>query len=133
MEEEFFRGDEIGRTPSSLSAQIYNLAHLLIQHSEKSCVFVPIRTMQYLAVLDGEEYIFVDRENPHDIELAWRDFKSNERTDLGQPVPFEIVYYREQGHETMLRLHSEFANALSLFAEKQPHDSTPAKIIPLSK
>lgn len=132
-EESFFRGDEIGRTPSSLPAHIYNLAHLLIQRSDSGHVFVPIRSMQYLAVLDGEEYIFVDREHPHDVELAWRDFRSSARTDLNQPVPFEVVYYLEQGHRTMLRLHSEFAHALDQFAGKQPHSSEPAKVIPLAK
>ena len=131
-EESFFRGDEIGRTLSTLPAQNYNLGHLLIQRSENGCVFVPIRSMQYLAVLDGEEYIFVDREHPHDIELSWRNFKSNERTELNQPVPFEVVYYHEQGHQTMLRLHSEFARALQQFAEKQPHHTEPAKVIPIS-
>lgn len=132
-EESFFRGEEIGRAPSTLPARIYNLAHLLIQRSKNGCVFVPIRTMQYLAVLDSEEYIFVDREHPHDIELAWRNFKSNTRINLSEPVPFEVVYYHEQGHQTMLRLHSEFTNALDLFAEKQPHSTEPAKVIPLSK
>ena len=132
-EENFFRGDEIGRIPSTLPAQIYNLAHLLIQHSENGCVFVPIRSMQYLAVLDDEEYIFVDREHPHDVELAWRDFRSNARTDLNQPVPFHVVYYRENGYLTMQRLHGEFDRALHEFAEKQPHSSEPAKIIPLSR
>ena len=131
--ESFFRGDEIGHTPSTLPARIYNLAHLLIQHSGNGCVFVPIRTMQYLAVLDSEEYIFVDREHPHDIQLAWRNFKSNARTDLSQPVPFEVVFYHDHGHQIMLRLHSEFAHALKRFAEKQPHSTEPAKVIPLPK
>lgn len=132
-EEIFYRGDELERSPSALPAQIYNLGFLLIQRSKSGSVFVPIRPMQYLAVLDNEEYIFIDREHPHDVELAWRDFKPNTRTSLTDPVPFKVVYYLEQGHQTMQRLHSEFALALKQFAEKQPIYTEPAKVIPLSK
>lgn len=132
-EEIFYREKELGRTPSSLPAQIYNLAFLLIQHSKHGSVFVPIRPMQYMAVLDAEEYIFVDREHPHDVELSWRNFKPNTRTSLSEPVPFEVVYYLDQGHQTMQRLHSEFAIALKQYAQKQPVYTEPAKVIPLSK
>ncbi len=132
-EEIFYRGNELARTPSALPALIYNLAFLLVQRSRNGSVFVPIRPMQYLAVLDSEEYIFVDREHPQNVELAWRDFKPNTRTSLTEPVPFDVVYYVDQGHQTMQRLHSEFALALKLLAKKQPLYPEPAKIIPLSK
>ena len=61
-EETFYRPAETGREERLLPAPVYNLTHLLLAQTDSGCVFVPIRSMQYMAVLDAEESIFVHRE-----------------------------------------------------------------------
>lgn len=68
--------------------------------------------MQYLAVIDPDEIIFVFRETRHLIELSWQRFAPGARSRLDQPVPFETVYYSERGFETMRRLPPDFSRAL---------------------
>ena len=128
MQETFYRPDsEVLRTTRTLPAAIYNLAHTLLVQSQTGCVFVPIRAMQYMAVLDAAEFIFVDRERPGLIELAWQSFHPGSRTALEDPVPFDLVYYDERAALTMRRLIAEFYKALVLLSERRVTDSSPAK------
>jgi len=57
MEERFYREREIARLPAFLPAATYNLAHTLLARAGK-CLSVPIRSLQYMAVLDAEEVHF---------------------------------------------------------------------------
>lgn len=129
MEEHFYREEEIARKPGFLPAVTYNLAHTLLARAGK-CLFVPIRSLQYMAVLDAEEFIFVDSQNKAWVELAWQQFHPQTRTSLDEPVPFEIVHYLPQATETMKRLPSEFHLALRQLAERQKPDA-PATILTL--
>lgn len=121
------------RTTRTLPAAIYNLAHTLLVQSQTGCVFVPIRTMQYMAVLDAAEFIFVDRERPGLIELAWQSFHPGSRTALEDPVPFDLVYYDERAALTMQRLIAEFYKALVLLSERRVTGSPAAKILSFSR
>ncbi|KPK39067.1 MAG: hypothetical protein AMJ69_06680 [Gammaproteobacteria bacterium SG8_47] len=113
--ETFYRPDqELGREASSLSASLYNLAHVLLRNSGESCLFVPIRSMQYLAVFDAEECIFVDGHNRHQIELAWQAFRPSARATLSDPVPYEVVYYVPTAFDTHRRVLAELEPALEL-------------------
>jgi hypothetical protein len=132
MEESFYRDAEIAREASSLPAATYNLAHTLLAQSGHSCLFVPIRSMQYMAVIDHEEIIFVDREGARMIELAWQHFSPQARAALDEAVPYELVYYMEKGRETMKRLAVEFYKALLQLADKRSF-SGPAKVLKLRK
>lgn len=118
MQESFYREQEIERLPEFLPAATYNLAHTLLARAGH-CLFVPIRSMQYMAVLDAEEFIFVDSHNRPWIELAWQNFRPQARTALDERVPFELVYYLPQAKQTMKRLPMEFHRALQLLAERQ--------------
>lgn len=118
MEERFYRETEIARLPAYLPAATYNLAHTLLARAG-TCLFVPIRSLQYMAVLDAEEFIFVDSQNRAWVELAWQGFRPQARTALDERVPFEVVHYQPQGRETMKRLPAEFQQALQLLAERQ--------------
>jgi hypothetical protein len=119
VEETFYRGPETGRESRSLAAPIYNLARILLGRSTTGSLFVPIRGMQYLAVLDTEEFIFVDRERGHLIDLAWREFRAHERASLTEPIAYQAVYYTATAPGIMGRLHSEFARALESIDERQ--------------
>jgi hypothetical protein len=129
MEERFYREEEIVRLPGFLPAATYNLAHTLLARAGQ-CLFVPIRSLQYMAVLDAEEFIFVDSQNKAWIELAWQRFRPQARTALDERVPFEVVHYRIQAAETMKRLPAEFHQALQLLAGRQ-RPATPASVLDL--
>lgn len=130
MEEHFYREQEIARLPAYLPAATYNLAHTLLARAGK-CLFVPIRSLQYMAVLDAEEFIFVDSQNKAWVELAWQGFRPQARSALDERVPFEVVYYQPQASETMKRLSGEFHRALRQLAERQK-PAAPASILDLS-
>lgn len=132
MEESFYHEEEIGQESRTLPAATYNLAHTLLAQCGKSCLFVPIRSLQYLAVVDHEEIVFVDREGARMIELAWRRFNPKGRASLEDPVPYELVYYQNKGRETMKRLPVEFQQALLQLAEKRTF-SGPAKVLKLRR
>lgn len=129
MEERFYRDEEIIRLAGFLPAATYNLAHTLLARAGK-CLFVPIRSLQYMAVLDAEEFIFVDSQNKAWVELAWQHFRPQTRTALDERVPFEVVHYRIQAAETMKRLPAEFQQALQLLAERQ-RPQAPADVLDL--
>lgn len=130
MQETFYRPDiEFLRTPRTLPAATYNLAHALLVQSQTGCVFVPIRAMQYMAVLDTAEFIFVDRERPSLIELAWQSFHPGSRVALADPVAFDLVYYSANAAITMQRLPMEFHKALLLVSERQIAGAPPARIL----
>jgi len=129
MEERFYREQEMARLPAFLPAATYNLAHTLLARAGQ-CLFVPIRSLQYMAVLDAEEFIFVDSQNKAWIELAWQHFRPQVRSSLDEPVPFEVVHYLPQAAETMKRLPGEFQKALLLLADRQKPDA-PATILEL--
>ena len=134
--EEFYRGEEQGYEIRSLPAVTYNTLRLVFDYSDSNCVFLPIRSMQYMAVIDKEEIIFVDGlKSKKVIELAWKCFKPQERNNLADPVSYHFSYYNEKAIETMKRLQWEFDKALHLhydrLKEKQP--ASDATVIPLDQ
>jgi len=130
VEETFYRRDEVAREPRTLPATTYNLAHVLLTHAAGGCLFVPIRGMQYLAVLDNEEFIFVDREGGRMIEIAWRHFRPGARAALDAPVAYEAVYYSAAAAQVMRRLQGEFHKALVQLQGRAPAPA-PARVIKL--
>lgn len=122
MDLSFERGDEIGRETRHLPAEHYKKILLLFSRSKRESLFIPIRTMQYLAVIDREEIIFVDGLGPRLIELVWRDFHSGEREDLRAPVAYTCIYCQQKGRDAMRRLQGEFFRALELMEERRPRN-----------
>lgn len=112
VEETFYRREELSREARMLPAATYNLARTLLGRASHGCLFVPIRNMQFLAVLDVEEFIFVDREAGRYIDLAWREFRPQARQSLDEPVAYQAVYYGSEAAGHMTRLLSEFPRAL---------------------
>jgi hypothetical protein len=119
MEIRFYRDQPLSREARSLPAEDYNLTRLLLARAPEGCVFVPIRSMQVLAVIDSEEIIFTHREAAREVEIAWTRFRPDQRAGLGEPVAFEALYYQPGARETMGRLQGEFLKALRLLAERQ--------------
>jgi hypothetical protein len=127
-----YRDAELLREPLFLPAAVYNTAHLLLEHSKEGVVFVPIRTMQYLAVIDFEEIIFLDSENKSWVAIAWQSFRPQQRNALTESVAYEAVYYTPDAKETMKRLLVEFPPALKALAAKETPPAT-ARIIKLDR
>ena len=120
MELSFERGSEIERENRALPAGHYRKILLLHSRTGGRPLFVPIRSMQYLAIVDREEIVFVDGQGPRVIELAWRDFHPGEREDLRAPVSYTCIYYEEKGRAAMGRLQGEFLKALEILEKRQP-------------
>lgn len=123
MEITVYRDKALAREPRQLPAATYNLIHGLLARSP-GVVFVPIRTMQYLAIVDAEEIIFVDHLNKQWVEIAWRAFRPQARAALDAPVPYEAVYYTSDSAELMRRLHAELPAALTVLAGRERIDGS---------
>lgn len=128
MEITCYRDPELSRESRFLPAATYNLAHTLLARSADGCVFVPIRAMQYLAILDAEEFVFLDGERKCWVDIAWRNFHPQSRTALDEPVPYQAVYYRPDSAQLMCRLQAELPRALHELAGKE-HPDGPARVI----
>jgi hypothetical protein len=133
MELSFERGSEIGRENRRLPAEYYRKILLLFSRSHKKSLFVPIRSMQYLAIVDPEEVVFVDGQGPRIIELAWRDFHPGERDDLRAPVTYSCIYYEQKGMKIMGRLQGEFLKALDQLEHRQPRTDAAATVTRLGR
>jgi len=132
----FHRGEEIGFEQRFLPAETYNTMRLLLDYSDAPCVFVPIRSMQYMAVIDYEEVIFMDAISARrSIEFSWQYFKPHERSSLTEPVQFRLAFYDLKALETMKRLQWEFDKGLRVYYGrlKANQPKTGATVIPLDK
>lgn len=118
MEISCYRDPELAREPRFLPAPIYNLAHTLLARSANDCLFVPIRSMQYLAILDAEEFVFLDGERKCWVDIAWCHFHPQARSSLEEPVSYDACFYLPGSAQKMNRLQAEFARSLREFAAR---------------
>ncbi|MFZ5523763.1 MAG: hypothetical protein ACOY9D_06730 [Pseudomonadota bacterium] len=132
MEITCYRDAELHRDSRLLPAAVYNTAHVLLEHSNEGVVFVPIRGMQFLAVIDREEIVFLDAEHKSLVDIAWQNFRPQQRSALTEPVPYEAVFYNHNAKETMQRLLVEFPPALTMLSARDTPSST-ARIIKLER
>jgi hypothetical protein len=119
MEITCYRDLEVKREIRQLSAATYNLAHTLLARSISGNLFIPIRSMQYLAILDVEELIFLDGVHKCWIDISWRNFKPQLRSSLDDPVLYDAVYYTPEANQIMSRLQRELFLALQQLAGKE--------------
>lgn len=128
MEITCYRDPEVGWETRYLPAKTYNLAVTLLARCPTRHLFVPIRSMQYMAIIDHEEFVFIDGERKCWIDIAWRNFKRQQRDTLDEPVAYEAFFYRDHMPEVMLRLQREFPLALQALVNRSRLDG-PARII----
>lgn len=128
MEISCYRDLEVKREHRQLSADTYNLALTLLARSASGNLFIPIRSMQYLAVMDTEEIIFLDGERKCWIDISWQKFHPQARSSLDEPVEYSAVYYRENTEQLMNRLQAEFPRALQDLAKKSKLEG-PARVL----
>ena len=138
-----FRPDLIDCKQSTLPAEIYNRIRLLFNRTELECQFVPIRSMQYQAVITEDEVIFVDSQGyaVHDgeggrmIVVAWRFARGQKRDSLSEPVKMDIITYHHDTGELERRLVGEFNQAMKQLLDRQLETSSAEqciKVLPIS-
>jgi hypothetical protein len=131
MEITVYRNQPLSRETRSLPAATYNLARGLQGRRPNGVVFVPIRSMQFLAILDAEEFVFLDSQYKTWVEISWQGFRAAAREALDQPVAYEAVYYGPGGAETMRRLQGEFHQALLTLSARERIDG-PGRVLKLA-
>jgi hypothetical protein len=128
MEITCYRDPELKREQRQLPAVTYNLAHTLLARSKTGNLFIPIRAIQYLAIMDAEELVFLDGERKCWIDIAWRNFHPQARASLDEPVKYEAVYYSADAEKIMSRLQAELPRALQELAKKSRLEG-PAQVL----
>ena len=126
LSEVFFRPDEIACERLTIPAPLYNQCRLMLSRCEYEHIFVPVRTMQFQAVIDRDEVIFVDNlayavrdgEGGKLIRLAWKFRHDTERESLTEPAPIDLIYYDDDARELHTRLIGEFKKSLDLLEER---------------
>ena len=126
LSEVFFRPDEIACERLNIPAALYNQCRLMLSRCQYEHIFVPVRSMQFQAVIDPDEVIFVDNlayavrdgEGGKLIRLAWKFRHDTERESLTEPAPIDLIYYDDDARELHTRLIGEFKKALDLLEER---------------
>lgn len=143
--EVFFRPPETLRKACALPAELYNAAQRMLGRSRTGCVFVPIRSMQYLGVIDRAEVVFVDsqayayqgEQGGRLILVAWQTRPGGPaRASLTQPVACDVVFYEPELAEVQRRLVGEFGRALQELERRTRDTELPAqgaRILPFER
>lgn len=118
MEITCYRDPIYAQETRTLPAHVYNLALNLLHNTPQRVLFVPIRAMQYLAVLDDEEWVFLDGVRKCWIDIAWQYFQPQQRNSLSDAVAYQAVYYQAESSLLMNRLQHELPLALKALASK---------------
>jgi len=139
----FFTPNEFSCQKSRLLSQTYNLAHVLLNRNKSSHLFVPIRSLQYLAVIEKNAFWFVDSlayavrgdEGGRLIRVSWHPLiNANQREGLTQNMDCRVIFYGDDMSEIQKRLNSEFYQSM-LQIDQRHRDSLPTdckvRILPL--
>ena len=127
LSETFFRPEELAVERLTIPAALYNLCRLVLGRCDNDNAFIPIRSMQFQAVIGHGEVIFVDSQD-YAVQdgkggklvcLAWVFRHELGRDNLTEPAPIQLAYFREDARELHNRLVGEFAQALEQFAARQ--------------
>ncbi len=126
--ETFFRPQEVARQESAIPAVLYNACQRLLRRIGADCLFVPIRSMQYQAIIDREEIIFVDSQGGYAyqdgqggrlIRIAWEPRPPDKRESLIESIPCDILFYFPDLKETQRRLVGEFTRTLEQIEQRE--------------
>jgi len=123
----FFTPEEFLTFEYRLLSKTYNLAHVLLNRSGAGHLFVPIRNLQYLAIIEPNAFWFVDslayavrdNEGGRLIRVSWHPISlPNERQSLEQNMDCQVRFYGGDMKEIQARLSSEFFKAMSLIDQR---------------
>ncbi len=122
--EYFLTGELIGREQRTLPASTYNIMRTLFSQCGESCIFVPVRSIQYQAIIDAKEVNFVYAHRRTHIEFVWKNFEPQQRFSLSDPVNYEFLYYDDRALETMKRAQIEFHNYAQQLLDKRKNTNS---------
>jgi len=133
--ETFFLPKEVERKKWVVPAEIYNLYRSLLKRCTTGHAFIPIRTLQFMAILDNNEIVFVDSqsyayskdEGGRLILIAWSFSSTQNREALTEPMPCEVVFYEQKNPDLQLRLIAEFKQSMELLDTRYRDKQLPAK------
>ncbi len=117
----FFTPDEFFCEQTRLLSQTYNLAHTLLKRSHSSHLFIPIRSLQYLAIIEMNAFWFVDSlayatrgdEGGRLIRISWHPLiKAHQRESLTQNMDCRAIFYGGDMSDIQKRLNGEFYQAM---------------------
>ena len=124
----FFTPDEFSCQESRILSQAYNLAHVLLHRSESDHLFIPIRSLQYLAIIEKNAFWFVDSsayavkgdEGGRLIRVSWHPIidANHHRDSLEQNMDCHVIFYGEDMSEIQKRLNGEFYQAMKLLDQR---------------
>ncbi|RDH84792.1 MAG: hypothetical protein DIZ80_04820 [endosymbiont of Galathealinum brachiosum] len=123
----FFTPDEFFYQQTRLPSQTYNLAHTLLKRNKSSHLFVPIRSLQYLAIIEMNAIWFVDSlayatrgdEGGRLIRVSWHPLVNvNQRESLTQHMDCRVIFYGGDMQEIQKRLNNEFYQAMLLIDQR---------------
>lgn len=141
LSEVFFRPAEVACERLTIPANLYNQCRLMLSRCQYEHIFVPVRSMQFQAVIDQDEVIFVDNlayavrdgEGGKLIRLAWKFRHDQHRNSLSEPAPIDLIYYDDDARDLHTRLIGEFKKALDILEARHKEsgcESRSRKILP---
>ena len=123
----FFTPDEFSCQHDTLLSQTYNLAHVLLNRSQANHLFVPIRSMQYLAIIERDDFWFVDsmayavrgEEGGRIITVSWHPvLTAGKRIGLSQHMDCRVIFYDRDMSDVQSRLRGEFFKSMQLMDQR---------------
>lgn len=139
----FFTPDEFFYEQTRLLSQTYNLAHTLLTRSQSDHLFIPIRSLQYLAIIEANVFWFVDSlayatrgdEGGRLIRISWHPLiHANQRESLTQHMDCRVVFYGGDMHDVQTRLNNEFYQAMLQIDQRHRETLNPSgkiSVLPL--
>lgn len=129
QQETVFRREIEETRETFIRADLFNGCRSVLAESESDCCFIPVRSLQYQAIISAREIIFVDSlyyavrngKGGRLIMIAWDISHSIARESLNRPVPITVNFYLPDLEESQLRLMSEFPKALDTY--RNQHES----------
>lgn len=117
----FFTPDEFFYQKTRLLFRTYNLAHILLNRNQSDHLFLPIRSLQYLAIIEKNAFWFVDSlayavrddQGGRLIRVSWHPLiNPNQREGLTQDMDCRVIFYGEDMSEIQTRLTCEFYQSM---------------------
>jgi len=119
----FFKPDEFSCQDSTILANCYNLAHVLLKRSQSDHLFVALRALQYLAIIEKDSFWFVDSmayavrgdEGGRLIRVSWHPIKTpHERDSLTENMDCHVIFYGQDMQQVQRRLATQLYQGLLL-------------------
>ena len=126
--ETFVRPVELTRKSLRLNSSIFNAYRLLISRDNGGFVFLPLRNIQFQAIVSPDEILFVDSFGPYRsdvtaggrcISFAWQFTDIGQRDSITHAADYEFIRYCEHSDVDNNRLVTELSFALEYHQQNQ--------------